>query len=261
MKKTRRPSRVVNALFLLASLACFGYYLLNGIIVRFGQSLLWMWPLFGIALMVRFLLVRSTIRTGKPSPLPKWLLRWGHVLLAVCVAFVLVVEGVIISASFIEPEQGLDYVVVLGAKVNGTQPSGALRNRIQVAAEYMKNNPETVCIASGGKGNDEDISEAQCILDGLTARGIDASRIILEDASTSTLENIRFSLKKIDDPQNARIGIVTNNFHIYRAMKTARAQNCGTFFGIPVSTSLLSYPHYILREFAAVVVGTLTGSW
>lgn len=262
MKKNRkRPSRLVNFLFLLAAAACLLYYLANGQIVRFGQSLLWLWPVFACLLLWRFVMVARMIRTGKPSPIPRWLLKTGHTLLALALIFFLAIEGVILQGAFMSAPENLDYIIVLGAKVNGTSPSGALRNRIQVASEYMTENPDTVCVASGGQGDDEGISEAECILRGLTSRGIDASRVILEDRSTSTVENLRFSLEKIESPESASVGIVTNNFHIYRAMKTARAQNCGTFFGIPVSTSLLSYPHYILREFAAVVVGTLTGSW
>lgn len=261
MRRNTRPSQIVNLLFLVASIACFWYYLANGIWIRFGQSLLWLWPLFGLAFLARFLLVQRTILTGKPSPLPRWLLKWGHALLALGLIFFLVVEGIILGGAFATPEPGLDYIVVLGAKVNGTVPSGALRNRIQVACEYLQENPDTICIASGGQGSDEGISEAQCILNGLTLRGIDPARVILEEHSTSTMENLRFSLPLIDNPDSATIGIVTNNFHIYRAMKIANAQPTGSFFPIPVSTSAFSFPHYMLREFAAVVVGTLTGNW
>lgn len=73
MKKNtvrRRPSKVVNLLFLLVGMLCFVYYFANGFLIRFGQSLLWLWPLIGTALLVRFALVARMIRTGRPSPLP-----------------------------------------------------------------------------------------------------------------------------------------------------------------------------------------------
>lgn len=259
--KPRRPSRAFNLLFLLISLACFAYYLANGILVRFGQSLLWMWPLFGLAFLARFLLVGQMIRTGKPSPIPRALLKIGHALLAVMLAFFIAVEGIILTGAFADPVPGLDYVVVLGAKVNGTEPSGALRNRIQVASEYLAQNPDTLCVASGGQGSDEDISEALCILQGLSARGISEDRVILEDQSTDTVENIRFTLEKLPDADSLKIGVITNNFHMYRAMRIADSQKPGVFFPIPVATSAFSFPHYMLREFAAVVVSRITGKW
>ena len=261
MKNKRRPSRAFNALFLILSIACFAYYLANGILIRFGQSLLWLWPFMGFALLTRFALVGYMIRTGRPSPLPRALLKIGHSLLAVLFALFFAVEGVILSGASADPAPGLDYVVVLGAKVNGTEPSGALRNRIQVASEYLLENPDTLCVASGGKGADEGISEALCILQGLTARGISADRVILEENSTDTVENIRFSLEKIPDADSAKIGVITNNFHIYRAMKIADTQKPGAFSPISVATSAFSLPHYLLREFAAVVVSAITGKW
>lgn len=76
-------------------------------------------------------------------------------------------------------------------------------------------------IASGGQGEDEGISEAECIRRGLVARGVPEERILLESLSTSTRENLRFSLEKLENPDELSIGVVTNNFHVFRAMKIA----------------------------------------
>lgn len=262
-KKTakRRPSKVVNLLFLLVGMLCFVYYFANGFLIRFGQSLLWLWPLIGTALLVRFALVARMIRTGRPSPLPRKFLRTMHILLAVGLAILLSVEGIILRGAFESTPAGLDYIVVLGAKVNGTSPSGALRNRIEVAAEYALANPNTLVIASGGQGEDEGISEAECIRRGLVARGVPEERIILEDLSTSTRENLRFSLEKLKNPDETSIGVVTNNFHVFRAMKIARSLHSGETYAVPVATSLFSLPHYLLREFFATCVGFVTGAW
>ena len=257
----RRPLRVVNFLFLIAGVLCFVYYFANGFLIRFGQSLLWLWPLIGTALLVRFALVARMIRTGRPSPLPRKFLRAMHILLAIGLAILLSVEGIILRGAFESTPAGLDYIVVLGAKVNGTSPSGALRNRIEVAAEYALANPNTLVIASGGQGEDEGISEAECIRRGLVARGVPEERIILEDLSTSTRENLRFSLEKLENPDETSIGVVTNNFHVFRAMKIARSLHNGETYAVPVATSLFSLPHYLLREFFATCVGFVTGAW
>ena len=252
--------RAVNFLFLLSGLFCLIYYLLNGILIRFGQSLLFLWPLMGIFLLSRFILFERHYRTGKPLPFSKRFLVLFRVFAALCAAFFICVEGIILQAALTEPPRNLDYIIVLGAKVNGTQPSGALRNRIDVANEYLQSNPETLVIASGGQGPDEGISEAECIRRRLLQYGIDESRIIMEDASTSTYENLAFSLSLID-VKAPSVGLVTNNFHVYRSMKIAGNFPGYRFCAVPVSTSLLSFPHYMLREFCATVVGFLTGSF
>lgn len=65
-------------------------------------------------------------------------------------------------------------------------------------------------------GPDEDRTEASVMFDYLVARGIEASRIQLEDASTSTYENLAFSMM-LSDPPLQTATIVSNDFHLYRA--------------------------------------------
>lgn len=253
-------ARAFNLLFLIGALFCFIYYLMNGILIRFGQSLLFLWPLIGIFLLARFIIFEIHYKTGKPLPFSKRFLTVFRMIAAVLIVFFIAVEGIILKAALTVPPENLDYIIVLGAKVNGTQPSGALRNRIDVASQYLHANPEALAIASGGQGPDEGISEAECIRRGLTQRGIDESRIIMEDKSTSTFENLTFSLALLGE-DTPSIGLVTNNFHIYRSMKIAETFEKYDFFAVPVATSALSFPHYMLREFCATVVGFLRGSF
>lgn len=253
-------ARAVNFLFLPGALFCFIYYLMNGFLIRFGQSLLFLWPLLGAFLLTRFIIFEIHFKTGKPLPFSNRFLTVFRIFAALCIVFFVAVEGIILKAAFTTPPANLDYIIVLGAKVNGTQPSGALRNRIDVASEYLRDNPDTLVIASGGQGPDEGISEAECIRIGLIQRGIDEKRIIMEDKSTSTLENLTFSLKLLEE-SSPDIGLVTNNFHIYRSMKIAETFEGYGFFAVPVATSALSFPHYMLREFCATVVGLLRGSF
>lgn len=249
----KRTTTVGNWLILGFGVCCLVYYLILGIGVRFGQSLMWLWPVVSAACIGRFLLFRN----GAPG-IPRWLLRSVRCLVALGVAAFLLVEGLILSGCFHQAPAGLDYVVVLGAKVDGTKPSGALRNRIQVAAEYLAQNSDTIAVASGGQGADEGISEAQCIWNGLTERGISPERILLEDQSTSTVENLRNSFAEIGN-EGASVGVVSNDFHIYRALRTARKLGNYDVYGVPVATSWISLPHYLLREFCCVVVDGLLG--
>jgi uncharacterized SAM-binding protein YcdF (DUF218 family) len=143
-----------------------------------------------------------------------------------------------------------DYVIVLGANVKGSVPSSVLESRIQTASLYLNKNPNTIAIASGGKGPNEDISEAEAIKRGLIKRGINKSRIILEDHSTNTYENIKFTKKLI--PKSAKTGIiVTNQFHLYRALSIAKDQQLH-LYGIPADTPILAIPKSYIREYLAI---------
>ena len=252
--------KIINDLILLLGVFCFVYYLGMGIFVRFGQSMLWLWPLGGTVCLVRYFLVRRSIRTGERVPLPRWFIVLWRVCLAAGFAFFFFVEYFVCAGAFEQAPAELDCVIVLGAKVNATAPSGALRQRIDAAAGYLVANPDTLCIASGGQGDDEGISEAQCIRDNLMALGIDGARIVLEDRSVDTYTNLQNSIPLL--PEGTRtVGIVTSDFHVFRSLRTAAFQGWDyEFYGIPARSSRSGFLHYAVREFCAIVVSTLEGN-
>lgn len=110
-----------------------------------------------------------------------------------------------------------DYVIILGAKVKpGGVPSLSLKNRLDVAASYLTAHPHTTAIVTGGQGHDEDRTEASAMRDYLVGLGIDAARIIEEDKSTSTYENLQFAKALLPENTDA-VTIVSNDFHLRRA--------------------------------------------
>lgn len=156
----------------------------------------------------------------------------------------------IIQYSRVEAPKNADYLIVLGARVKSTVPSLAFASRINAAAKYLKENKDTIVIASGGQGTGEDISEAECIKRELVKQGINETRIILEDHSTDTYENINFSKKLI--PSNAKVGlVVTNNFHLYRAISIARDQGLDVQ-GLPAKTPWKAVIKSYTREYLAI---------
>lgn len=164
-------------------------------------------------------------------------------------------ETVIIHASHGDPEESCSYIVVLGAKVNGTAPSLSLKDRIDAAYNYLTSHQEAIAILSGGQGPDEGISEAECMFRELTAMGIPENRLWLEDQATSTWENLTFSLDLIEAKTGSRpdkLGILSSEYHLYRA--SLFAADCGVeAVGIPAATSWLSIRlNYFLREVAGV---------
>ena len=177
------------------------------------------------------------------------------ILLCIGLLVVGITEAIIIKASFGDPRQHCDYMVVLGAGVRGDVPSLSLRNRIDAAYDYLTEHPDVTAILSGGQGEGENITEAQCMFDHLTAMGIDESRLWMEDQATSTWENLNFSLDMIEERTGQRpekLGVLSSEYHLFRASLFADA--CGVeFLGVPAKTTKLSLRiNYFMREVAGV---------
>ena len=117
-----------------------------------------------------------------------------------------------------------DALIVLGAAVHGDRVTWVLSNRLDTAYDYAVVHPETILVVSGGQGNGETVTEASAMARYLTHRGLDPSRILLEDRAESTAENFAFSKAIIDETlgSDASIGFVTTRFHVFRAGAVAR---------------------------------------
>lgn len=112
------------------------------------------------------------------------------------------------------------YAVVLGAKVNGEEPSLSLRYRLEAATEYAKRFPHVQLVLSGGQGKDEELSEAQAMYTYLIQQGIEKERLLLEDQSTSTYENLKYTQELL--PELAGVTIISSDFHLARARFLAK---------------------------------------
>ena len=176
--------------------------------------------------------------------------RWIAAGAACILLYILFLEWKISEASTMEPEKNADYIIILGARVKGTVPSLSLKYRIEAASSYLKENHETAVIVSGGQGPGEDISEAEAMKRELLDRGISDERILLEDRSTSTKENIRFS-KELLPPGADSVHVVTNDYHIYRAVQIARSEGLETG-GIPAVTPQSVKYKSRIREYLAI---------
>ena len=144
----------------------------------------------------------------------KTVLRIISVLLVVILLALLVPAAFIIGGMNGSGEPGGETLIVLGTTVNGTEPSPMLRQRLDAAIEYLNTYPEARCIVTGGKGDEVNLSEAQCMYNYLTAAGIDRDRITMEDRATSTVENLRNVRTMLDTNE---VDILSSNFHLYRS--------------------------------------------
>lgn len=183
-----------------------------------------------------------------------WKRRGGKILL--CVFAAVLTAGAVMCAVFSvnmlryseRDSENPEVVIVLGCALHGEIPSYMLSDRLSVALSVLERNPEAVCVVSGGKGVRETITEAEAMRRYLVRRGISAERIILEDRSTSTEENLRYSAEIL---RNAGISgktvVVTSDFHQYRADIYAR--RAGLSVGhISAKTELRVILNYVIRE-------------
>lgn len=240
--------KVKRILFLLLGIVSFLYYIVCIAFAGFGLSFVWIWPLLGVFCFIRYRILTRKLKGETMWQAPKWLVNIYRICLAVGItAFVLVESQVVLSMNT-KPQENLDYVIVLGAGIRGTTPTRPLRLRIQTAYDYMMNNPDTILIASGGQGSDEQISEAACIRNTLVEMGLDESRILIEDKSRDTIENIRNSYELIPDKES-EVGIVTNGFHIWRSVTIAQSEGYDHVSGVPAKTLMPVGIHYVVREF------------
>lgn len=145
-------------------------------------------------------------------------------------------------------------VIVLGCGIRGERVSVGLAKRLNKAAEYHKRNPDAIIIVSGGQGPQEDISEALAMKRYLIDKGIDENKIIMEDKSTSTITNFKYSheiMKDMDLPDDSVV-FVTNGYHVYRSSCYAKKE------GLTVThlgTDIIWYtvPMNYMREMLAVI--------
>jgi len=170
-------------------------------------------------------------------------------LIPVAFALFLFIYGNISTADYEE-----DVIIVLGAGVNRETVSRPLAHRLNAAIDYWNKNPNAIIVTTGGLGNRATITEAEAMARYLIARGVPGLNILQEDLSTSTYENLIYANGIIEKrfPNGYSAVLITNDFHIYRAVRTARQA------GIEVNhigayTDWYAMPVNYLREMLAVL--------
>ena len=185
----------------------------------------------------------------------------GRVLFGLFLVSFVAIQGIIMHGMQPDPETAdAEYLLVLGARVNPDgQPSAALAARLDTAFDFIQEHPEITAILCGGQGSNEPCTEAQAMYDYLVNKGMDAGRLLLEDQSRNTIENIENARALIGDGH--RTAVVTSDYHLARArvlMERGGLDACG----IPAPTP---YPGQWVavrcREYCSVLGLMLTGRW
>ena len=178
--------------------------------------------------------------------------KWVRILALSCVSVIVILEGLVIVNGFgTGPRGECDYLIVLGGSIVGDVPTESTQYRLDKAYEYLTVHQETKAILSGGQCEEEIVSEAEAMSRYLMSKGIDGARLIKEEQSGDTYENMLFSFNLIGEDKDLTVCVVSNDYHILRAkmlaLKLGRHVD-----GLGAQTYLPLIPFFHVRELLAL---------
>lgn len=249
--KSSKKNLLISLILFMISILFFLY----GIVifsVHSGTYMYFVWFFLGLI----FLLLGLITFFDKWKTVPKAL----KAILAVCFTLfgllIVVTWSLMIPHFFDRGEKNADAVIVLGAQVKTTGPSTILKYRLDIAIDYLNENPSAVCIVSGYRGKTEPFSEAKGMKDYLVKQGISEERVIMEDKSKNSSKNLEYS-KKLLPSEDASVVLVTNNTHMYRALAIARKKGYKNISGLSAETPRLFLLNNMLYESMSIVKNTV----
>lgn len=206
------------------------------------------------------LIIFACLKWWHPAPLiVKPLLRGLVIGISICIlCSVMIIESLIVYHGQIKQTKQIEsnYVIVLGCGVfSDGRLTLTLKNRLDIAYDYLVDYPEAICVVSGGQGLNEPVPEAVAMHDYLIKQGIDEDRILVEPKSTSTIENLTYSLDVINE-YNSKLKktamIVSSDYHVFRSVFLAKNQGIKAY-GLPSPTPWYIRLNSYMREYLAVV--------
>lgn len=252
MKKNMRIVCIVLAVL------CLIYYTICASYAGIKSSFIWIWLVGSAGFLTLY--VFGLLEARNIYVLPAVVKYTTGAVTGAVVMLFIVLEICIITSMNQKPQSNCDYIIVLGCQIRGDRITKSLKKRLDAAYDYAVSNPDTEIIVSGGQGQGENKTEALAMYEYLCEKNIAPERIIMEDKSTDTNENMLYSIRYIDD-KNASVGIVTNNFHIFRAKLLARGKGLKNICGIPASSDKVLFVNYMVREAIGIVKDFVYGNY
>ena len=204
------------------------------------------------------------IKTGHSfwSTWKKWVKLTVVSLLAIGILISIINLGFILTPSVVSVNDKAEQVILLGGGIDkdGKLPKSVI-NRVEKTAEYLKANPDSICVVTGGTLKWLPFAEAPELKNQLVNRGIESGRILVEDQAKDTIQNFQFSCKMIAEYKgismqevlNTPTAVVTNHFHLRRAERLANRMGFTNVKGIPAHCPVIYIPHSYLREICAYI--------
>lgn len=250
--------------FYLTGRICLLYFLFIIIYVGPRLSFHYVWLAAGVFMCC----MGRGLESGKWFLIPEMLRMCLILLSAAGLILLLVMEVLVFTGMRVTPKNPVKYVIVLGACVRGTRVTRSLSYRLKKAAAYAGEHQDCMLVVSGGQGPGEDITEAEAMSTYLQRLGIPRERILMEDRSVNTRENLLFSKRVIcryeqllsdgeEQLQSVReeqlsVAVCSNNFHMYRAMALARSVGEWKIEGLAAMTDPFMWLSFTVREGAAL---------
>lgn len=249
-------------IIIVTAICCLTYYSLIISYAGVGTAFSEVWLFAGCALIVAAVILMADRKYDFLKYIPKWILISVASVVAAGGLLFMVLFSCVLSKMDAYPEQKADYVIVLGAQIRGENITRSLKYRLEAAYEYYRENPDCMIVVSGGQGEGENISEALAMQRYLVGKGVPEDKIIMEDKSTSTNENLKFSYEIIKSrgDENVNIVICSNDFHIFRALKLAERIGIEKPEGLASKSDEILHFSYIVRDSLAIFKELLLGN-
>ena len=274
---------MIDAVLIGLAALCAAYFAVIVLYAGIGTSFAFIWLFF--AALCLFLVYGKWYYRRNTDRIPRWV---PVSVVTTCVAGLTVFAAVCImvfSGVAGSDPVGLDYVIVLGAQGKEHTVNGSLKLRLDKAIEYVEENPDTILVLSGGPMQGEEKSEAELMYDYLRYNGVRPDQMLMEKHSASTGVHVAVSRLVIEQDRLARkrkrealyqpvgpgvellapdkpleVGVLTSNFHVFRARLTARKWGIENVSGIAAKSDPVLFVHLCVRECASIFKDRLVGN-
>lgn len=254
----------MHILFGILAFLCVGYYIILASYAGVFSAFIGFWLAAGTGFFVLSAGFWMDHKIHFLCRIPKFVTYPMSVIIIAGCILVTFLFGCVVSKMCSVPKKNADYIIVLGAQIRGEYITKPLRFRLEAAMEYYGTikDSDVKIIVSGGQGSGESCPESVAMKKYLVEHGIEKERIIVEDQSTTTKENLEFSYQMIceEGKENPNVVICSNNFHIFRAVQLAKHLGIANAEGLAAKCDPLFLPNYMVRDSLAIFKEFLLGN-
>jgi uncharacterized SAM-binding protein YcdF (DUF218 family) len=161
----------------------------------------------------------------------------------------------------------VDAIVVLGAAQYDGRPSAIYEARLEHAVDLWRDQVAPVLVFTGGKEPGDRFTEGGSGARWATERGVPERAVLIEERSRTTYQNLagaKRALERRDPGGRPRIVVVSDPFHMFRAVKQAADLGMDAYPSptrtSPLSASRLKLTELVLREDLAIAGYLLSGA-
>ncbi|MFI3115436.1 MAG: YdcF family protein [Clostridia bacterium] len=208
----------------------------------------------GIAMLGLTFCIKISTLNLKCSKFFKGVSVFGKCIFTIWLMSFVIIESLILFGTKSDENIEFDALIVLGAGINDDYPSLSFKARLDVAIAYLEENLDAIVVTTGGFGDDEKLSESYVAYKYLVDNGISKDRILIEEKSTNTYENILYAKEVLGEDFDGTACAVSNDFHLFRARELLKLFD---FTPYAIGSKIPSYEGlnilYSIREYFSVV--------